>query len=646
MASAAQSSLNPGVMYGNQTFFASQFNNMSSRLQQILGGYGSVFGVVVYTMFTIFLFNTIIPENEENVSEDKFRIASYILSALGALLTAIGIFSTFRSGKLGLLLGLGFFAFIGYIVYYAFKNPDQGFFTFDNFVTSMSILVSFLVFFLAFRSNPDGPFNVMFQRIKTMILFFCFIALIIEYKVAAPGDIISKFSGSLYGMTISLAVFLFVYLAILMVTPVVNPAGENQGTGAGLQNLLDVFSKTTWYFVAALVVFLVAVTIGFSVNTDALLKNKEYGWALIASVVASILFGIFIIWPKTPEFTKNFVDVKDTINYQRSALIVLAVAILTVLIVWISSVTNLFQEGGETKTSSAVLNLALLFVVLAFVYKVAIVEYPQLNGVTSWIFDIIFYIPCLISKGIDLALTTYFGSAKGTIPLLLILTFILIVYGYSQKSQYSLQFLFGGGKLLIDDSISLRNRTIAATYSDLNAANEFNYRYAISLWAFIDAMPPNTNENYNKYASIMSYGGKPDILYNPSKNEAIVTMKLKNADPSSFEVLNVNETTFDENYLAENESIVIVERIPRLPLQKWNNFIVNSDGGTMDVFLNNELVASKIKMVPYMTYDNLTVGQDNGLFGGLYKVIYHEQPMNINQIRLSYESIVNAIRIP
>ena len=45
-----------------------------------------------------------------------------------------------------------------------------------------------------------------------------------------------------------------------------------------------------------------------------------------------------------------------------------------------------------------------------------------------------------------------------------------------------------------------------------------------------------------------------------------------------------------------------------LPLQKWNHFVLNYDGGTLDVFLNNELVGSKIKVVPFMTHDVITSG--------------------------------------
>lgn len=667
LASSAQGSLDPNILRGNQQYWSSReeapksilgkFFHFLGQLPYMLGyynikdflsGYGSVIGMIVYTMFTIVLFGTIVPSEEGKVNEKQFQTTSYILAALGVLFGCFAIIRVFSSQKIAFILGLGFLAFIGYLIYYAYKHPADGFFSFDNFVTSLSLLVSLLVFYLAvFRDSGAGTMNVIFERIKYMIIFFCFIALVITYQTSAPGDIIQKYFGHLLGLTILIAIFLFMMLAILMATPVINPTPENSGMGAGIQNLLDVLSKQTWLFYLLLLVFIVVISFGFSFNLKDLKENKQFSGAVTATLIACILFGIVIFWPKTPEYSKNFVDIKDTLSFSKILLGIFGLSVVCLVIAWIVQVSKGFKKNAsdESKTSS-VINLLIILFVLALVYKVIVVEYPKLNGVMSWLFDALFYIPCLISKIIDVLLATYFGSATGTIPLLITLIAILFIYSYSEKHQYSFQFLFGGGQILIDDSVSLRERKIAATYKDLNPSENFNYRYAISLWAFIDAMPPNTNENYNKYASIMSFGGKPDVLYNPSLNEAIVTMKLKDVDASHYEILDLKSTVFDDNYLQKGEQIVIVDRIQKLPLQKWNNFILNCDGGTIDVFLNNELVASKIQMVPYMAYDNLTVGQDNGLYGGVYKVIYHKEPMNINQIKSSYESIVNAIRIP
>ena len=176
----------------------------------------------------------------------------------------------------------------------------------------------------------------------------------------------------------------------------------------------------------------------------------------------------------------------------------------------------------------------------------------------------------------------------------------------------------------------------------------YDYRYAISAWIFLDAMPPSTNKSYQKYTSILSYGGKPDILYNPSENTILITMRMKlGSDTSNYETLEQSKTNYDDDYFrsytgkdsqTKDLSIVIVHRMEHVLLQKWNQFVINCDGGTIDVFCNNVLIKSQIKMVPYMTSDNLTVGQDGGVYGGICNVVYFNEPLTSDKMYYSYNA--------
>jgi hypothetical protein len=74
-------------------------------------------------------------------------------------------------------------------------------------------------------------------------------------------------------------------------------------------------------------------------------------------------------------------------------------------------------------------------------------------------------------------------------------------------------------------------------------------------------------------------------------------------------------------------------------LQKWNNLIINYNGGTLDIFLNGELVKSSIEVVPYYTIDSLIIGENNGIKGGICNVIYFRNSISSQNIYYLYNTV-------
>ena len=170
-----------------------------------------------------------------------------------------------------------------------------------------------------------------------------------------------------------------------------------------------------------------------------------------------------------------------------------------------------------------------------------------------------------------------------------------------------------------------------ATYEDLNKSDNPDYQYAISFWVFLDAVQPNTNVSSSKYTSILNFGNKPNILYNAKKNTIIVTIEQKHLKQSNKN----NLTDFDEN------GNKILYRHENVLLQKWNNIIINYSGGILDIFLNGQLMKSNIGVVPYYTLDNLTIGQENGVKGGICNVVYFNNSLNATNIYYLYNLVKN-----
>ena len=176
------------------------------------------------------------------------------------------------------------------------------------------------------------------------------------------------------------------------------------------------------------------------------------------------------------------------------------------------------------------------------------------------------------------------------------------------------------GKVLLRDPIYLKNKKYLGRHQELKISGydiQYNYNYAISAWFFIRAQPPNYGVSYRKYTTILDYGGKPNISYNGLDNALRITMN---------------------NGLNKKP---IIYKIKDFPLQRWNNIVVNYDSGMLDVFMNSKLVASFKNVLPYMSIDNISVGDDDGIGGGVCNVLYFPRMMSKERISINYNILKN-----
>jgi hypothetical protein len=272
------------------------------------------------------------------------------------------------------------------------------------------------------------------------------------------------------------------------------------------------------------------------------------------------------------------------------------------------------------------------------IYKTINVKLPlgntKKNAFFSLITNILLYIPCLVGDFFDwigkIIAGEHNASEAGTFMMLIISICLLVIY-FTLPSVFN-RFYLQGGKQLVNKPIYTDTQYSLGSYINLNDGNEdFNYQYSLSCWVFIDSVAPNTNPNYNKYTSLLNFGNKPNVLYNGKTHTLMITMEQKNLKDQTKNKL----IDFDEN----GNRIIYTNN--NFLLQKWNNIIINYNGGTMDIFLNGELVKSSIEVVPYYTYDNLVIGENDGIKGGICNIIYFKRALNSPEIYLLYNLVKN-----
>ena len=297
--------------------------------------------------------------------------------------------------------------------------------------------------------------------------------------------------------------------------------------------------------------------------------------------------------------------------------------LLTISIVWIFSnlsfITSIISHG---------LLLLLIISAIAVIYIVLKKSvdklFPQ-DGILSFIKNFILFIPCLLIRLAEYIKYEYKITGK-PVWILLILEIILIVLWVIIPILFKYYFDKDGSKLL-DGPVYLNKKHDIGNFENLHQKNledkkesKFLYHYSLSAWFNINPQPPNTSSAYTKYTSILNYGNKPNVQYHGEKNS-----------------LRVITTLDDKNGEKLNE--VVIFETKNILYQKWNNIVINYDGGDMDVFLNGELVGSKPGIAPYMRYENVSVGEMNGIQGGMCNVNYYNHILSKKDIKLTYKML-------
>ena len=118
----------------------------------------------------------------------------------------------------------------------------------------------------------------------------------------------------------------------------------------------------------------------------------------------------------------------------------------------------------------------------------------------------------------------------------------------------------------------------------------------------------------------------PDKIYNSKSNYNSVISGKSKAAQHTIKMLFDNDEELDTP----------------VPLQKWNYFVVNYNGKTMDFFLNTKLIIKSDFIMPDIQMKPITVGdgdtkkKEKGLNGSICNFAFHKVPLTKEQIRWTY----------
>jgi hypothetical protein len=596
-----------------------------------------------------------------------------------------------------------------FLVFFFSILPDEYKNKFAFIILPIVIFVGTILFYSAFTSNKNnggvGPLELLnLERINYSLIFLALTIFVIILYATNPGGYISKFGG--IGILFTLA--FYVIGAAYLMTVLRTSAASNLSSS---KNAPFTFLGMNPFTIACVVLLVIAAV---SILPIILSNNFTSEKTPVHSTIYTLIILFFVTWlisfikslflySKTDQaFAIEAQKLLESYNKisQTIFLILLGVTTTATLIYWFLKFYD--KVIANTSIGNIIIYTVVLIVVCMLIYKVVIETSAYKDSpLFQLIFNSVFYIPCIlvslfdnivrlipknkmttsissdvssgISSGISSGVSKIKQLASAPTPKIYYFIFfivILLILGYFILPFFLRRFTQQGGKLLINKPIEIKNATPLASYSQLNkSVDNHTYQYGLSFWFYLDSANLSTNSSYETYANILDYGGKPMVTYNASLNTLRVTMIISDNEDDANDKQKYR-TNLPKRKVDTNGNIILYERKDIL-LQKWNNMIINYNGGTLDIFYNGELVKSVNGIIPYYNnnmpqtaiavapnvnknesdeipitytgnYDNLIVGQDNGLYGQICNVNYFKNALNIFQIHYLYNSVKNS----
>lgn len=518
---------------------------------------------------------------------------------------------------------------IGVILFFGFV-PSEWINKYAHIILPVAGILGLGLFYKAGTYSYIDEFNINYERIKMVILFLCLITTFFIFYKVDPGGYISKYFGESAIIAISIGFFALLYLIIVISLP--------ERAGSDSANLFDKFLPFTNILTKGFYVYLfifIAISIYiFQGDSTALFNDTSSAIAFfVISLLILIIWAILVVVNAFPGLADKAATSNTMLVAKRSILMLFGIVISSLFIVWIA--TSIQDYSGQSSIVSLLLNIAIIIIIMGIIYKTIYVELPvgnsKKNAFFNLIMSILFYIPCLFTGIFDSAKTmtssNYNASDTTSIGMIAFCIVLFIIY-FRMPSIFNI-INTQGGKQLVNKPVNTNTEYALGTYIDLNGSEQYDYQYGISFWVLVHSAAANMNENYNKYTSLLNFGGKPNVLYNARNNTLLITIDQAES-PNNNKLTEYNEN--GHRILYKNDKFL---------LQKWNNIIINYSGGVLDIFLNGELVKSNLGVVPYYKLDSLTIGQNKGIEGGICNLVYFRKPLTTANIYFLYNMVKN-----
>jgi hypothetical protein len=423
-----------------------------------------------------------------------------------------------------------------------------------------------------------------------------------------------------------------------------------------------IFSLFAKYPMATLTAFIAFAAIGLLLYrssfdiTEFIEGQRGTVITLFTMFIASlVMFGAYI-YMNSP--TANIEQ--DTMTYgqfigKTGMVIAIAVCIVGLLLYFLNSHSKLSTITGIVEFGiTAMIYIAGIAIVVGLARTMFSTSRKmgdsmfQVSSDSNWVINVLkllgnllFYLPCLLLDFVD-TLKEQYKLPIHDMLILLAMEAAFILAGHLLPSAVA-KVINHTGVQILSAPISMNPLTKISTH-DIQFVNAHgveenpvptvdpsggvatstvllkNYSYGVSAWFYIHPQPPNTNANYeSNFINMLQFGPfGPSMQYNPKTNAMQFGLYGKLIESSANAPLEVSD----------------------IPLQTWNNVIINSDNGAVDIFINNKLIytGNDLPKNQSSSIYNVTVGQEDGVNGEMCNIVLNTAPFTKPEIEWLYKS--------
>jgi|TARA_B110000967_G_scaffold178295_1_gene192996 hypothetical protein len=397
-------------------------------------------------------------------------------------------------------------------------------------------------------------------------------------------------------------------------------------TPVQLQHTTNSLTKSLYYVkkyptevisILGFLAYIILLIVIYTKNPYDIITDNNAGLSIFISLLGGFLILMTILFYRSAKQKSENVEQSSTLSKLFKFITLLGSIIAFGLLVTV--IVKLFSYFSD---ATALILLIINVLVIIGLFTIVVKYFGLTDGeprehnasIGGLVMKIIMYTPCLLLDLIDYLKQQYQITTK---PIIIILiTEILLIGMYFMYPTIMKYILTHNAVQLVTTPQNLNEETRLGTFRELNYMDDkFQYHYAVSGWIYIDSFPPETNSKYDEYTSLLNIGNKPNILFNVLKNNLRITMEL------------------------EGKTEKIIYETTDFNLQRWNNVIVNYDGATLDIFINDKLVSSTPGIIPYNSDTVLLSGTTNGIHGGVCNVNYYRDSISKSQINWAYNSV-------